>query len=295
MKRLISFILSAILLSTLSASAVSYRGVDIYHGTSENGQITWSTLAKEKQFVYIKASEGTSYSDSMFMSNYAGAKSVKMKWGPYHFLRSYSVSSAKAQADYFWSRVKGTGYSLVPALDFESYDGQTTSSGVRACISAFLNEFYKDSGINCVIYVCPDYITNNGLNKYYAGHRLWQAEYSTSPQSISGWARSIWQYSESGTISAISNRYVDLDYAASSNFFMKYNIYTTTVRPKNNAVTKAKTQVYDANGNIVSGYTIPASTWIHIKKYASTFWEVIYPSGSHWTHGYIKTSVSLKR
>jgi lysozyme len=294
MKKLISLILCAALFY-IPASAATYRGVDIYHGDSENSQITWSTLAAQKQFVYIKASEGTAYKDTMFTSNYTSAKSVKMKWGPYHFLRSYSASSAVTQADYFWSIIKGTGYSLVPALDVESYDSQTTSAGLRACMNAFLNEFYSLSGIHCVIYANSDYISNNSFDTYYSGHILWQAAYSTTPTTFSDWLRTIWQYSETGSISAISNDEVDLDYATSTRFFMKYNIYTTTVRPKNNAVTKAKLQVYDANGNIVDNYTIPASTWIRINHYSSSFWEVIYPSGSHWTHGYIKTSSALRR
>lgn len=296
MKNLIAIILSVAILSTINASA-AYYGVDIYHGDSENNQIVWSTLAKEKQFVYIKSSEGEKTNDSMFTANYTSAKGVHMKWGAYHFLRMYSAKSAVTQADFFWSKIKGTGFDLVPAFDCESYDSQTTSVGVRACITAFINEFYNDSEIYPVVYSYLSYISNNSLNTYYSGRILWQAHYSTTSTTFSNWTWSIWQYSGNGSISAIANNEVDLDYAATSKFFMNYNIYTTTAKPTYNAKTKAVLQLYDANGNIVSGYKIPASQWIRINYYSSSYWEVIYLNAkkTHYVHGYIKTSSSLMR
>jgi lysozyme len=303
-RKIVSLVLAMVLVGSvliipqsLTASAATKNGLDVFHGTTQYNLVDWSLLAKQEQFIYIKSTEATNFKDPTYVSNYTNAKKVGLSFGAYHFLRLYSVSSCIAQADFFWSQIKGTGFSLVPVLDCESYDSQTTSVGVRACIASFLNEFYKDSGIHCLIYACPDYITNNDLNSYFYSDMLWEAQYNITPDKIKNWNWVLWQFSSTSHLSSIGDGLVNLDFdtTSSNRFYLKYNIYTTTVKPKNNAVTKSKVQVYDANGNIVTGYTIPANTWIYIKRYTSTFWEVIYPSGTHWTNGYISTATNLKR
>lgn len=193
--------------------AATLHGVDIYHGTSENGQIDWQELTKSENFVYIKADEGEHTADPMFCANYLNAEARSMPWGPYHFLRLYSPESATLQADYFWSRIKGTGWTLTPAVDCESHDGQQTAAGMRDCIRAFVTEFKRVSGLTPTIYTSTSY-ANDYLRGAFADCPHWLADYRGFSGSVEGWKTwTAWQYSESGRIPAIVNGEVDLDAA----------------------------------------------------------------------------------
>ena len=207
-----------VLADTVPASSADYHGVDIYHGTSENGQIDWAQLKSTQDFVYIKADEGENWIDPMYQSNVSAAKSVGLAWGTYHFLRLYSVDSCRQQADNYWARIKGTGYSLIPAVDVESHDGQATASGMRDCIRAFVDEFKAVSGITPVLYTYTSY-ANDILRGQFTDCPLWLADYRGYAGDVAGWGSwRAWQYSESGQIAAITNDEVDLDYATAGIF-----------------------------------------------------------------------------
>lgn len=310
MKKLISLVLCFFVLSAATASAVTYQGVDIYHGTSSNGQVDWAALAQQKQFVYIKADEGEHTADEMFSANVAGSKSVGIKWGAYHFLRMYSAESAVKQADYFWSRIKGTGYTLIPAVDCESYDGQQTAEGVRGCIRAFVDEFYKDAGIKPVIYCSTSY-ANDILHDQFTDCKLWLADYRGSPGATEGWGSTYaaWQYSGSGVISSIAN-YVDLDIGTSDIFIgntaqpkppaaqAANGVYVTSAMPHSyNATATARAQVYDSTGNVASGHYVFAGDKICVLSvnYYRQLLEVVYPTATGYTHGYIKNTAVVWR
>lgn len=189
------------------------HGVDIYHGDSENGQINWAQLAATQNFVYIKADEGEHTVDPMFTANVSAAKSHGMQWGTYHFLRLYSPASAILQADNYWSRIKSLGWTLTPAVDCESHDGQGTAAGMRSCIRAFVTEFQRVAGFKPILYTYTSYATDY-LHSDFSDCLLWLADYRGYSGNVEGWySWAAWQYSESGTIPAIANDEVDLDKA----------------------------------------------------------------------------------
>lgn len=309
MKKLISLIICIALLSAPYVSAAAYQGVDIYHGTSENGQINWSLLSKQKQFVYIKSSEGEHTADNMFFDNMKSAKSVGMKWGAYHFLRMYSLQSAKKQADFFWSRIKGTGYNLIPSVDCESYDGQETAAGIRACIRAFVDEFYKVSGIKPVIY-CNTSYANDILRGQFTDCKLWQADYRGYAGAVAGWkAYCAWQYSENGKISSIANNEVDLDVGTDELFTSgtkntergtkstaQYGVYTVKKRSAAaNSIAGADFNVYDKNGNLQPGRQVYKGDRLTILSinYDRQLAEVEYPVCGGYVHAYIHNLQNL--
>ena len=243
-KRILVAVIAAALLATPAladtppAETAAYHGVDIYHGTSENGQIDWAQLKSTQDFVYIKADEGENWVDPMYQANVAAAKSVGLAWGTYHFLRLYSVDSCRQQADNYWARIKGTGYSLIPAVDVESHDGQATASGMRDCIRAFVDEFQRISGITPVLYTYTSY-ANDILRGQFTDCPLWLADYRGYAGDVVGWgAWHAWQYSDRGDVAAIANREVDLD-KATSGIFMSSAPVTTTSTASQTAVKAA--------------------------------------------------------
>ena len=199
--------------ATQSNGAAVYDGVDIYHGDSENGQIDWDKLAAAQDFVYIKSSEGENWVDSMYRENIAQAKAHGMAWGTYHFLRLYSVESARTQARNYWARIQGTGYTLIPAVDVESHDGQQSAAAMREIVRAFIDEFKAVSGITPVLYTYTSY-ANDILKGQFADCPLWLADYRGYAGDVAGWGSwNAWQYSEHGSIDAIANHEVDLNHA----------------------------------------------------------------------------------
>ena len=69
------------------ARAVLTPGLGIFH---YQGTINWTQVAadpKGYKFVFMKATEDTNYTDPTFNTNLAGAKSVGIMAGPYHFCR----------------------------------------------------------------------------------------------------------------------------------------------------------------------------------------------------------------
>lgn len=202
-----------VLASTPPAGDAKYHGVDIYRGDSSNGQINWPLLAASQDFAYIKSGEGVDYTDPMFGENVAAAKAHGLAWGPYHFMRMRGVAHAQEQARQFWARIKGTGFTLIPALDVESYDDEDTAPGIREDVQAFVDTFRALSDITPVIYTYTSY-ANDVLRGQFADCPLWLADYRGYAGDVVGWGVwQAWQYSEHGSIDAIANDEVDLDHA----------------------------------------------------------------------------------
>jgi GH25 family lysozyme M1 (1,4-beta-N-acetylmuramidase) len=112
------------------------------------GTINWpAAFAKGARFAYIKATEGTTYKDPYFNTNYTNSYHAGFIRGAYHFATPKS-SSGTAQADYFvahgggWSK---DGQTLPPLLDIEYPQSGAacygmSQSAMRSWISAFVNE-----------------------------------------------------------------------------------------------------------------------------------------------------------
>jgi GH25 family lysozyme M1 (1,4-beta-N-acetylmuramidase) len=305
-KKIISIALAAVVSVAavfMPVSAATYHGVDIYNGT---WIVDFSQLSRAKDFVYIKSSEGEHTADTRYETNVSGAKQFGMRWGPYHFLRMYSSASAVKQADYFWNRVKGSGYTIIPAVDCESHDGQQTAAGIRACIRAFVNEFQRVSGIKPVIYCSTSY-ANDILRGQFGDCQLWQADYRGYAGVVAGWSYSAWQYSSSGVVPGISNR-ADLDVTDGSIFTNSAPAAAADSQPKPsgsasgdvyavksmpytyNATAKVSMQVTDSRGNAVSGRRVDTGDRICITgvDYARQLLEIVYPVKGGYMHGYVR-------
>jgi hypothetical protein len=98
--------------------ATTVPGVDVSH---YQGTINWASVRSAGiQFAYIKATEGTTYKDPMFNTDYLGAYNNGVIRGAYHFARP-DLSTGAAQATYFagsggaWSTPARAGGTRAPA------------------------------------------------------------------------------------------------------------------------------------------------------------------------------------
>ena len=201
-------------LSALAASALAYAdGIDVSHW---QGTVNWSKVDNAGvQFAFMKATDGTSYTDPQFATNWAAARSHGIYRGAYHFAEpSSSSGSAAAQARHFVSTVGSLTHAgdLPPVLDLETTGG-LGSTALRSWVSTWLSTVEQLTGRNPMIYVSPYFwIDNLGNSTAFHHYPLWVAHYGvSSPKVPGGWPTwSFWQRTSSGHVAGISG-YVDMN------------------------------------------------------------------------------------
>ncbi|KAJ3934313.1 MAG: glycoside hydrolase family 25 protein [Lentinula lateritia] len=182
-------------------------GIDVSHF---QGTIDWTSVAANGiSFVFIKATEGTTFLDPDFSDNYIGATDAGLIRGGYHFAHP-DISSGATQATYFLAHGGGwsaDGITLPGMLDIEynpsgdeCYDLST--SAMVSWIQDFSNTYESQTGRFPIIYTTTDWWTTcTGNSALFANDNpLFIAHYASSIGTIpAGWSfATFWQYSDSG-------------------------------------------------------------------------------------------------
>ncbi|MER6146011.1 lysozyme [Streptomyces sparsogenes] len=192
------------------------EGVDV---SSHQGNVAWSTLWNSGvRFAYVKATEGTSYTNPYFSQQYTGSYNVGMIRGSYHFALPDNSSGA-AQATYFvnhgggWSK---DGKTLPGALDMEYNPYGSTCYGKSASamvswIKDFTNTYKSLTGRDPVIYTSTSWWKSCTGNSSAFGsiNPLWIPRYGSSVGELpAGWGfHTIWQYTSSGPTVGDHNKF----------------------------------------------------------------------------------------
>lgn len=177
------------------------EGIDVSH---YQGDISWRAVAEthKVKFVYLKASEGSTYQDPTFASNCKAAEKYHLVVGAYHY---YSLSKSGAdQAANFISVVPKMKGALPPAIDIEA--NVTSQSDFKDQLADYVRTITKHYGQKPVFYV-PSKVYNL-LYDDYAGYHFWIIDVSGQKPTVPGWT--FWQYSNKGKVAGISGS-VDLD------------------------------------------------------------------------------------
>ena len=175
-------------------------GIDV---ARYQGDIDWQTVSKEKiLFVYIKATEGKTYTDPKFHQNIKGAQKAGLKVGTYHFFRM--TSGAREQFNHFYSQVGKYKLDLIPMIDVEVPSKEVKSiKQVQDSLDVFINLVTQKYGKKPMIYG-----TQRSYNTYcapkYNNLHLYIGRYGPNAPEIKGEGTyTIWQYSEHGKINGI--------------------------------------------------------------------------------------------
>ncbi|WP_051366760.1 lysozyme [Hamadaea tsunoensis] len=196
---------------TGTASTAAPAGVQGMDVSSYQGNVNWTAAWNNgARFAYIKATEGTYYTNAYFTQQYNGSYNVGMIRGSYHFARPDTTSGA-TQADYFvnhgggWSK---DGKTLPGALDIEYNPYGATCYGLsqasmRSWITSFVNEYHARTTRYPVIYTTTNWWNSciGAYNAWSANVPLWIARYSSSVGTLpTGYSvYSFWQWADSGT------------------------------------------------------------------------------------------------
>lgn len=166
--------------------------------------IDWQTVSKEKiLFVYIKATEGKTYTDPKFHQNIKGAQKAGLKVGAYHFFRM--TSGAREQFNHFYSQVSEYKLDLIPMIDVEVPHKEVKSIKlVQDSLDVFIKLVTQKYGKKPMIYGTQrSYNTYCAKPKYNNLH-LYIGRYGPNAPEIEGdGTYTIWQYSEHGKINGI--------------------------------------------------------------------------------------------
>ncbi|MBL1067980.1 lysozyme [Streptomyces sp. 7-21] len=196
-------------------------GIDVSHW---QGTINWSSVRSAGiQFAWMKATEGTNYTDPSFDRNYPAAHAAGVIRGAYHFALP-DRSSGATQANFFasnggaWS---ADNLTLPGVLDIEAnpYGAQCyglSTSQMRSWITDFYNTYRSRTGRDIVIYTSPSWwnTCTGGWSGMASLSPLWVAHWTsasspTLPTGFSIWT--VWQYTSTGSVSGISGN-VDRDW-----------------------------------------------------------------------------------
>ncbi len=181
-------------------------GIDI---SKYQARINWEKVASQIDFVYIRASSGSNYSDPLFEKHYANANDNEIPTGAYHYF-VFNVSGIK-QAENFLKNIGNNYFELPLVIDVEehpkygrsSFNYQTTIDNLKNFITTVENK----TGNQLMIYTNKEcyekYIKPN-----FPTHRLWICSFQNKETLPPHWT--FWQKTHTGKIDGI-NGFVDID------------------------------------------------------------------------------------
>lgn len=181
-------------------------GIDVARYQKE---INWTQVSKSlkpSSFVYIKCTEGATYTDPMYEENARAAKKSGLHVGGYHYFRM--TSSAHEQFKNFKKALDIIPFDLIPMVDVEGNDGKPKKE-LQDSLQTFLNLLEKEYGKKPMIYG-----TQRSYNTYCAPrfnkYCLYIGRYGKDAPVVNGPSHyTIWQYTEKGKVHGIKTT-VDL-------------------------------------------------------------------------------------
>lgn len=179
--------------------AQTVLGIDIASYQHPNGAaIDWPTVAANRRFVIVKATEGTGYTNSYYADDSQKARAAGMIVGAYHWLNY--TSSGEAQADHFLAALGGTvpDGDLPAMLDVEQDESSHTPAQRVAIMKAWLDRVEQVTGRKPMIYSGTWYWSGYLSNPTgYAGvyPMVWAAYVSGCPSVPDDFpGLTMWQY-----------------------------------------------------------------------------------------------------
>ena len=185
-----------------------YDGIDVSH---HQGIIDWMAVAQDTaiQFVYVKATEGSTHLDSMYERNIREVNLVGLNVGSYHYLTSSSAITD--QFSHFKHYVRPEEQKLRPMIDVEPEGVKGWGKkALQDSLALFCWYVKKHYGVYPVIYSYVKFY-NERLAPRFNHFNIFLARYNGEEPVVSGAGEhNIWQHTDQGYIRGIKTE-VDLD------------------------------------------------------------------------------------
>ncbi|HMR44702.1 MAG TPA: GH25 family lysozyme [Saprospiraceae bacterium] len=180
------------------------HGLDVSHYQS---YINWDQVALSPvHFVFVKATEGLTMTDTLFCHNWYELERVGLKRGAYHFYRP--TIGAREQAVNFLNAVEMKLGDMPPVLDIEVTDG-VKSDRIIDSLKVWLREVEAGVGLRPIIYTNLKFYHQH-LAGHFIEYPVWIARYHyQKPFLDPGKDWDFWQYGNRGEIAGIKG---DVDF-----------------------------------------------------------------------------------
>ena len=197
-------------------AVVQTPGLDV---SSWQGNVNWSSVAANgAKFAYVKATEGTYYTNPYFSQQYTGAYYAGLVHGAYHFATP-DTSTGAAQADYFvnhgggWSK-DGKTFPGMRDIEWDPYGSACyglTRSQMAGWISSFVNRYHYRTSRWPMIYTANAWWTQcvGTAGTWSTNDPLMVACYCSSPGTLPyNWPyETIWQWADRGVFPGDQDRF----------------------------------------------------------------------------------------
>lgn len=183
------------------------RGIDISH---HQGDITWSDIEfNTYSFVFMKATEGTTFIDPLFQKNMTEATNTTLYVGAYHYFTF--ADSGREQALHFIANVHKELISLPPVIDLEFMEYSDTGPDYKRFneeLSSFIKLIRNYYGEDPIIYTTYEFMENYLINTF-TEYDYWIRDLLRAPD-LDDRSISFWQFKNRGQINGIDG-YVDIN------------------------------------------------------------------------------------
>ncbi|WP_286345286.1 GH25 family lysozyme [Frondihabitans sucicola] len=171
------------------------RGIDV---SAYQGRIDWPLVARQEvSFAYIKATEGSSYTDARFARNWKSVHETGITAGAYHFLSL--DSPAAQQADHLFDTVALRPGDLPIAIDVECYGRYCAHpppvAKVRKMVRELVVAVAAHYGTAPVLYATAGW-NKRYLQAAFPRNPLWIRSILSPPFLTASGRWTLWQWSD---------------------------------------------------------------------------------------------------
>lgn len=181
------------------------RGIDI---SRYQANINWEVLRNAKvnerplRFVIVKATEGSTMTDTEFNDNFYKARANDLIRGAYHYYKPNG--DPVSQAKFFLKQVHLEAGDFPPVLDIEERGNKPLKRFLQD-LKTWLDMVEEAYGIPPIIYTNLDFKKAFLSTPEFEKYPLWIANYYKTELTYQGeWA--IWQYTDLGEIDGIKGK-----------------------------------------------------------------------------------------
>jgi lysozyme len=200
-------------------AARNVLGTDVYRHDETSTEAFWQDVERNYWFCFIKASQGSEWTDPRFAEHSARFKDLKILRGAYHFPDLLS-SDVPGEVNCFLNSCKNGGidwkeqgvlppvYDVEPLNEIQAKEFPSQSKSITSRMKKWLETVEKKTGRTPIIYTSRRVwdellLSPQGFDKY----PLWVANYGTSlkePKLPSIWKTyAFWQFLDNWTIGGV--------------------------------------------------------------------------------------------
>lgn len=187
-------------------------GVDV---SAYQGEVNMNLLADQGvDFVYIKATEGSSHADERFQENWLKAEKSPLCYGAYHFFSFDSPGESQAQNFIATVGTAGDDDILIPAVDVEYYadkkENQPRKDELVNELKVFLHTVEEYYGVKPLVYSGKE-IYDKYLKDDFKDYPHWASNFYFPIYLDFGRDWLVWQYDNKGKLDGHSDGQGDID------------------------------------------------------------------------------------